>query len=146
MVIGSGGSVLGTNSLTIGDSDTGFKQRSDGILDVYTDSLNLCTFTPSGLTTTRVIGVTTPDGQTRGMYVSPARQGSANALVAGQVDGVDFWDGWRDQAAGLLVEMPRQGMISSIWKCTHWGTNHVAGMQVYYPTSGIWYTSIVTGS
>lgn len=142
----AGGNALGARSIAIGDSDTGFKQRSDGILDVYTDSLSLCTFTPSGLTTTRVIAVNTPDGQTRGMYVSPARQGTANALIAGQVDGVDFWDGWRDQAAGLLVEMPRQGMISSIWKCTHWGTNHVAAMQVYYPNSGIWYTSIVTGS
>lgn len=142
----AGGNALGARSIAIGDSDTGFKQRSDGILDVYTDSQSLCTFTPSGLTTTRVIAVNTPDGQTRGMYVSPARQGTANALIAGQVDGVDFWDGWRDQAAGLLVEMPRQGMISSIWKCTHWGTNHVAAMQVYYPNSGIWYTSIVTGS
>lgn len=137
---------LGARSIAIGDSDTGFKQRSDGILDVYTDSISVSTFTPSGFRTSRVINVETPDGNTRGMYVSPARTGTSNALIAGAVDGVDFWDGWRDQAAGVLVELPRQGMISTIWKATHWGTNHVAAMQVYYPNSGIWYTSIVTGN
>lgn len=137
---------LGARSIAIGDHDTGFAQRSDGILDVYTDGANLCAFTTSGFTTTNPITSSTP-ATSSGLYLTGnGRSGSENALVRGKVDGVDFWDGWRDQAAGLLVEMPRQGMISSIWKCTHWGTNHVAGMQVYYPTSGIWYTSIVTGS
>lgn len=138
---------LGARSIAIGDSDTGFAQRSDGVLDVYTDSLNLCTFTPSGFRTSRTLLVETPDGQNRGMYVSPARAGSANALIAGPVDGVDYWGGWRDTSTGLLVEFPRQGMITGIWKATHWGTNHVAAMQVYYPSDGsAWTTRLVTGN
>lgn len=147
MTIGTPGDVtaLGARSIALGDSNTGFAQRSDGVIDVYTDSLSLCTFNQQGFNTTRSIRSTTAPASS-GLYVTGARSGGENAIVRGPVDGVDFWDGWRDQAAGLLVEMPRQGMISSIWKCTHWGTNHVAGMQVYYPTSGIWYTSIVTGS
>lgn len=138
---------LGARSIAIGDSDTGFAQRSDGILDVYTDSVALCTFTPSGFRTSRTLLVETPDGQNRGMYVSPARAGSANALIAGPVDGVDYWGGWRDTSTGLLVEFPRQGMITGIWKATHWGTNHVAAMQVYYPSDGsAWTTRLVTGN
>ncbi|EBE4782350.1 hypothetical protein FHK17_23765 [Salmonella enterica] len=142
-----GDNALGERSITIGDSDTGFKQRSDGILDVYTDSTALCTFTTSGFRTSRTLLVETPDGQNRGMYVSPARAGSANALIAGPVDGVDYWGGWRDTSTGLLVEFPRQGMITGIWKATHWGTNHVAAMQVYYPSDGsAWTTRLVTGN
>lgn len=138
---------LGARSIAIGDSDTGFAQRSDGVLDVYTDSVALCTFTPSGFRTSRTLLVETPDGQNRGMYVSPARAGSANALIAGPVDGVDYWGGWRDTSTGLLVEFPRQGMITGIWKATHWGTNHVAAMQVYYPSDGsAWTTRLVTGN
>ncbi|MBJ9129407.1 tail fiber domain-containing protein [Citrobacter freundii] len=138
---------LGARSIAIGDSDTGFKQRSDGILDVYTDSTALCTFTPSGFRTARTILVETPDGDNRGVYVSPARNGSANALIAGPVQGVDYWTGWRDTATGMLVEFPRQGMIAGIWKATHWGTNHVAAMQVYYPSDGsAWTTRLVTGN
>lgn len=137
---------LGARSIAIGDHDTGFAQRSDGVLDVYTDGANFCTFTTSGFTTTKPITSSTPAASS-GLYLTGnGRSGGENALVRGKVDGVDFWDGWRDQASGLLVEMPRVGMISTIWKCTHWGTNHVAAMQVYYPTSGIWYTSIVTGN
>lgn len=149
MSIGTPGdaTVLGARSIAIGDSDTGLAQRSDGVLDVYTDSLNLCTFTPSGFRTSRTLLVETPDGQNRGMYVSPARAGSANALIAGPVDGVDYWGGWRDTSTGLLVEFPRQGMITGIWKATHWGTNHVAAMQVYYPSDGsAWTTRLVTGN
>ncbi|CQF39815.1 Uncharacterised protein [Salmonella enterica subsp. enterica serovar Typhimurium str. DT104] len=148
MTVGTPGdaTALGARSIAIGDSDTGFAQRGDGILDVYTDSSNLCTFSQSGFSTTRTISVNTPDGLNRGMYVAPARSGAANAIIAGAVDGVDYWDGWRDQPAGTLVEFPRIGMIAGIWKATHWGTNHVAAMQVYYPTSGVWSTSIVTGT
>ncbi|ENS4895097.1 tail fiber domain-containing protein [Salmonella enterica] len=148
MTIGTLGdeTALGARSIAIGDHDTGFAQRSDGVLDVYTDGANFCTFTTSGFTTTKPITSSTPAASS-GLYLTGnGRSGGENALVRGKVDGVDFWDGWRDQASGLLVEMPRVGMISSIWKCTHWGTNHVAAMQVYYPTSGIWYTSIVTGN
>lgn len=149
MAVGTpgGGNALGERSITIGDNDTGFKQRSDGILDVYTDSTALCTFTPSGFRSARTLLVETPDGQNRGVYVSPARAGSANALIAGPVDGVDYWGGWRDTSTGLLVEFPRQGMITGIWKATHWGTNHVAAMQVYYPDNGsAWTTRLVTGN
>ncbi|EAC0651057.1 hypothetical protein ABP79_00935 [Salmonella enterica subsp. enterica] len=148
MTVGTPGdaTALGARSIAIGDSDTGFAQRGDGILDVYTDSANLCTFSQSGFSTTRTISVNTPDGLNRGMYVAPARSGAANAIIAGAVDGVDYWGGWRDQAAGLLVEFPRQGMISTVWKTTHWGTNHVAAMQVYYPNDGTaWTTRLVTG-
>ncbi|EBH7424282.1 hypothetical protein CXI40_00670 [Salmonella enterica] len=148
MTVGTPGdaTALGARSIAIGDSDTGFAQRGDGILDVYTDSANLCTFSQSGFSTTRTISVNTPDGLNRGMYVAPARSGAANAIIAGAVDGVDYWGGWRDQAAGLLIEFPRQGMISTVWKTTHWGTNHVAAMQVYYPNDGTaWTTRLVTG-
>ncbi|ECF1326714.1 hypothetical protein E0539_11780 [Salmonella enterica subsp. enterica serovar Tilene] len=148
MSVGTPGNAqaLGPRSIAIGDSDTGLKQRSDGVLDVYTDSISVSTFTPSGFRTSRVVNVETPDGDTRGVYVSPARNGGSNALIAGPVQGVDYWEGWRDTATGMLVEFPRQGMIAGIWKATHWGTNHVAAMQVYYPSDGsAWVTRLVTG-
>lgn len=148
MSIGTPGDAqgLGARSIAIGDNDTGFAQRSDGLLDVYTDSVNLCSFTTSGFSTKATINSYAPNGS-RGIYVNGTRTGDANGLIVGQVDGFDYWGGWRDSPAGMLVEFPRQGMISTIWKATHWGTNHVAAMQVYYPIDGSqWTTRLVTGN
>lgn len=49
-IIGSLGigieSVLGANSIVLGDGDTGLKQNGDGILDVYTNGAHVFRFTP----------------------------------------------------------------------------------------------------
>ncbi|MFV9121666.1 tail fiber domain-containing protein [Citrobacter freundii] len=124
---------LGARSIAIGDSDTGLAQRSDGVLDVYTDSVNLCTFTTSGFRTTRVISVETPDGNSRGMYVAPARTGTTNALVAGPVDGVANWGNWRDRASGVLVEIPGNAKCVNIWKSVQWGTAFTTSFDTYNP-------------
>ncbi|HDQ0611512.1 TPA: tail fiber domain-containing protein [Salmonella enterica] len=47
---------LGARSIAIGDSDTGFAQRSDGILDVYTNAVNRTTFSTEGVITSVVTG------------------------------------------------------------------------------------------
>ncbi|EBN3078307.1 tail fiber domain-containing protein [Salmonella enterica] len=47
---------LGARSIAIGDSDTGFAQRSDGILNVYTNAVNRTTFSTEGVITSVVTG------------------------------------------------------------------------------------------
>ena len=40
---------LGENSIVLGDSDTGFKQNGDGILDVYANSVHVFRFLPGSI-------------------------------------------------------------------------------------------------
>ncbi|EKQ7213501.1 TPA: phage tail protein [Citrobacter freundii] len=40
---------LGGNSIALGDNDTGFKQNGDGVLDVFSDSIQIARFIPSAL-------------------------------------------------------------------------------------------------
>lgn len=123
---------LGGNSIAFGDNDTGIRQRTDGHLEVITDSLLLATFSPSGLATDRQIAINTPN-DSRGIYVGNVRTGNANAMIQGQVDGWADWGAWRDRPAGMTVEAPTRSKCINIWKHVHWGTEWGAAMDVYNP-------------
>lgn len=135
MAIGANNSnALGVNSITIGDSDTGFKQRSDGILDVYTDSVNRSSFSPSGLTISD--GKIIINQGNRGdncIYIGSPRDGSSSAFIAGIVDGVPNWANWRDRAAGMIVEIPGSAKCVNIWKSVQWGTAFTTSFDTYNP-------------
>ncbi|EOJ5372398.1 tail fiber domain-containing protein [Escherichia coli] len=50
--------VLGGNSIVLGDSDTGFKQNGDGILDVYANNVAVMRFTSGTITANKQLNVT----------------------------------------------------------------------------------------
>ncbi|MDT0637964.1 tail fiber domain-containing protein [Citrobacter werkmanii] len=130
----AGGNALGARSIAIGDNDTGLKQRSDGILDVYTDSVSRSSFSPSGLTLSD--GKIIINHGNRGdncIYIGTPRDGSSAALIAGIVDGVPNWANWRDRAAGMLVEIPGPAKCVNIWKSVQWGTAFTTSFDTYNP-------------
>lgn len=49
--------VLGGNSIVLGDSDTGFKQNGDGILDVYANNVAVMRFTSGAITANKQLNV-----------------------------------------------------------------------------------------
>ncbi|EDU7931744.1 tail fiber domain-containing protein [Salmonella enterica] len=60
-----------------------------------------------------------------------ATVGSDRGLIRGHVGG-GGWDGWRDRAAGILIDCPdSRNQAYSIWKATHWGEQHLAAMGVH---------------
>ncbi|HAH7762456.1 TPA: hypothetical protein HID95_000648, partial [Escherichia coli] len=48
---------LGGNSIVLGDSDTGFKQNGDGILDVYANNVAVMRFTSGAITSNKALNV-----------------------------------------------------------------------------------------
>ncbi|ASU03110.1 tail fibers protein [Bacteriophage T5-like cott162] len=146
MSIGTPGDAqgLGARSIAIGDSDTGFAQRSDGVLDVYTDSLNLCTFNGNGFSTLRAISSSAPN-DSRGMYVYGVRAGAGSALITGQVQAGGHGE-WRDRAAGLLVEIPSRDGGVNIWKSVRWGDTFASGADVVIYGDGNPYQRLLVGN
>ena len=55
-------SSLGTNSIAIGDSDTGFKQNGDGVLDTYANNVNVVRHASGGVTFYRRVIVANKNG------------------------------------------------------------------------------------
>lgn len=53
---------LGTNSIAIGDSDTGFKQNGDGVLDTYANNVHVVRHTSGGITFNRRVVVANKNG------------------------------------------------------------------------------------
>ncbi|EJA4827481.1 tail fiber domain-containing protein [Escherichia coli] len=125
--------VLGGNSIAFGDADTGFRQRTDGNLEILANSAHVATFNAGGLTTLNTIGISSPN-ESRGIYVHNVRSGGANSMIQGQVNGWADWGAWRDRPAGMIVEAGKRDMCINIWKSVHWGTEWSAGMDVYNPT------------
>ncbi|EHU8158003.1 tail fiber domain-containing protein [Salmonella enterica] len=139
MSIGTPGDAqaLGARSIAIGDSDTGFAQQSDGVLDVYANAARVATYTTSGLTlnNTKMI-VNQTNREENAIYSGIPRNGTSAALIAGQVDGVPNWANWRDRAAGMLVEIPGEGKCVNIWKSVQWGTQWTTSFDVFNPAGG----------
>ncbi|CAM7335788.1 tail fiber domain-containing protein [Citrobacter portucalensis] len=123
---------IGGNSITFGDNDTGIRQRTDGHLEIISDSIHLATFNPSGLNTVRQIAVNSPN-ESRGIYVGNTRTGEGNAMIQGQVEGWADWGAWRIRPAGMIVEAPARNKCINIWKHVHWGSEYGAAMDVYNP-------------
>ncbi|ARM70147.1 tail fibers protein [Salmonella phage SE1Kor] len=120
---------LGSNSLVIGDSDTGFKQGGEGVLQVFCNGRNVALFDHQNLHLNGLLTIWPVDNNANGIRVSGSRTGSGNALIGGQVSGGAFVD-WRDRAAGLLVELPSDGAASNVFKAVRWGYDWVAGLDV----------------
>ncbi len=53
---------LGGNSIVLGDSDTGFKQNGDGVLDTYANNVNVVRHTSGGITFNRRVVVANKNG------------------------------------------------------------------------------------
>ncbi|EMB7853618.1 tail fiber domain-containing protein [Escherichia coli] len=127
--------VLGGNSIAFGDSDTGIRQRTDGNLEILANSVHVATFDHDGINSLTTMRVSSPN-ESRGVYVHNIRTGSANALIAGQVDGWADWGAWRERPAGMIVEAGARDKCINVWKAVQWGSEWTAGMDVYNPTSG----------
>ena len=126
---------LGSNSLVIGDSDTGFKQGGDGVLQVFCNGRNVASFDPQNFHLNGLLNIWPIDNNANGIRVSGSRIGGGNALIGGQVSGGSFVD-WRDRAAGLLVELPGDDAASNVFKAVRWGGDWVAGLDVVRYGSG----------
>lgn len=126
---------LGSNSLVIGDSDTGFKQGGDGVLQVFCNGRNVASFVPQNFHLNGLLNICPIDNNANGIRVSGSRIGGGNALIGGQVSGGGFV-GWRDRAAGLLVELPGDNAASNVFKAVRWGGDWVAGLDVVRYGSG----------
>lgn len=69
---------LGGNSIVLGDSDTGFKQNGDGILDVYANNVAVMRFTSGAITANKAVNVTgrvtpTDYGNFDGRYIKKSK-------------------------------------------------------------------------
>lgn len=126
---------LGSNSLVIGDSDTGFKQGGDGVLQVFCNGRSVASFDPQNFHLNGLLNIWPIDNNANGIRVSGSRIGGGNALIGGQVSGGGFVD-WRDRAAGLLVELPGDDAASNVFKAVRWGGDWVAGLDVVRYGSG----------
>ncbi|HDL9596302.1 TPA: phage tail protein [Escherichia coli] len=51
-------SVLGGNSIVLGDNDTGFKQNGDGYLDVYANNVHVMRFVSGSIQSNKTINIT----------------------------------------------------------------------------------------
>ncbi|HFI2740396.1 TPA: tail fiber domain-containing protein, partial [Citrobacter freundii] len=133
MSVGTPGdaTALGARSIAIGDSDTGFAQRGDGVLDVYADSVNVATFTPQNIQMQRQLRISAD--QTNAPIDVGTRTTGSGSFITGIVSGGGGWASWRDRPAGIIVQPAGENQVSSIWKCTQWGKSHYAAMGVYNP-------------
>ena len=119
---------LGANSLVIGDSDTGFRQNGDGILQAIADNQVMFAFTKSGNIAYRAIQSLAPE-DARFAYVEGVRRGGANCFIGGNVEGGAF-TAWRDRAAGMLVELPSDDVAVNVVKVVRWGGDWAFGIDV----------------
>ncbi|AXY85482.1 tail fiber protein [Citrobacter phage Sazh] len=129
IVIGRGiGNALGSNALVIGDTDTGFRQNGDGILQAIADGQVMFAFTKSVNIAYRTIQSLAPE-DARFAYVEGVRRGGANCFIGGHVEGGAF-TAWRDRAAGMLVELPSDDVAVNVVKVVRWGGDWAFGIDV----------------
>ncbi|EFF3446275.1 tail fiber protein [Escherichia coli] len=89
-------SVLGGNSIVLGDNDTGFKQNGDGNLDVYANNVHVMRFVSGSIQSNKTINITgrvnpSDYGNFDSRYVKDVRLGSQ------QYYGVNNWQTWNFQ-------------------------------------------------
>lgn len=130
ITVGRGiGNALGDNSLVIGDTDTGFKWGGDGIIQIHCNGSNIASYEAHNMHINGLLTIWPTENNANGVRVSGARTGGGNALIGGQIAG-GGWDGWRDRASGLLVELPGDDAASNIFKAVRWGGDWAAGLDV----------------
>ncbi|QXV83678.1 lateral tail fiber protein [Changchunvirus paulsarasin] len=136
ITIGRGiGNALGSNSLVIGDTDTGFKWGGDGILQVHCNGRNVASYDSQNMHLNGLLSIWPVDNNANGVRVSGARTGGGNALIGGQI-AAGGWEGWRDRACGLLVELPGDDAAANVFKVVRWGGDWAAGLDVVRYSAG----------
>lgn len=126
---------LGVNSLVIGDTDTGFKWGGDGILHVMCNGRNVSSFDAQNMYLNGLLTISPVSDNANGIRVSGVRVGGGNALIGGNI-AAGGWDGWRDRASGLLVELPGDDAAANIFKAVRWGGDWVTGMDTVRYSAG----------
>ncbi|WP_284884762.1 tail fiber domain-containing protein [Citrobacter portucalensis] len=130
---------LGARSIAIGDNDTGFAQRSDGILDIYANAARVASYQASGVTVEQGKLIVSGNGVGSGDYnilAGGTKAGSSGAFIAGTLSGEANWSNWRDRSCGMLVQTAAEGQCVQIWKSVHWGTQWTTSFDVFNPAGG----------
>ncbi|EIK5540445.1 tail fiber domain-containing protein [Salmonella enterica] len=131
---------LGARSIAIGDSDTGFVQRSDGILDVYANAARVLSYQASGVTVEQGKLIVSGNGVGSGDYnilAGGTKAGASGAFIAGTLSGEANWANWRDRSCGILVQNSAAGQCIQIWKSVHWGAAFTTSFDVFNPAGGV---------
>ncbi len=107
---------LGGNSIVLGDSDTGFKQNGDGILDVYANNVAVMRFTSGAITANKAVNVTgrvtpTDYGNFDGRYIKKTK--GCTKIWSGTLPG-------NTQTGGL----PQDLRFRNVWILDAAGFNH----------------------
>lgn len=130
ITIGRGiGNALGSNSLVIGDTDTGLKWGGDGILQFHCNGRNIASYEAQNMHLNGLLTIWPIGDNANGIRVSGSRVGGGNALIGGQVT-AGGWGGWRDRACGMLVELPGDDAAANVFKVVRWGGDWAAGLDV----------------
>lgn len=130
---------LGARSIAIGDSDTGFAQRSDGILDIYANSARVASYQASGVTVEQGKFIVSGNGVGGGDYnilAGGTKAGGSGAFIAGTLSGEANWSNWRDRSCGMLVQTAAEGQCIQIWKSVLWGSGWTSSFDVFNPAGG----------
>lgn len=130
ITIGRGiGNAFGDNSLVIGDTDTGLRWSSDGVIQAVSNSQNIFAWTPFDFSLYKKINSFAPE-DSAAVFINGTRAGGpASCLIGGEVGGGAF-SGWRDRAAGMLVEVPGSDVAVNIVKAVQWGAAWIFGIDV----------------
>lgn len=76
----------------------------------------------------------------------PELTGSDKALIRGTLGG-GSWETWRDRSAGILIDCPNSyTQAYNVWKATHWGSHHIASMDVHSDGDKICYAKLHVGN
>lgn len=126
LAIGMSDHVLGANAIAIGDSDSGLRWSSDGVIQAVSDGQNIIAWTPTQLTAYKPITSYTPEN-TRFAYVEGTRTGAGSFFIGGKLQAGSF-SAWRDRATGVLCEIPAHDAAISIFKAVHWGYDWITGL------------------
>ncbi|WWD12622.1 tail fiber protein [Escherichia phage BubbaBully] len=126
LAIGMSDHVLGANAIAIGDSDSGLRWSSDGVIQAVSDGQNIIAWTPEQLAAYKPITSYAPEN-TRFAYVEGTRTGSGSFFIGGKLQAGSF-SAWRDRATGVLCEIPSHDAAISIFKAVHWGHDWITGL------------------
>ncbi|EDW9075400.1 hypothetical protein AV691_004252 [Salmonella enterica subsp. enterica serovar 4,[5],12:i:-] len=126
LAVGMSNHALGANAIAIGDSDSGLRWSSDGVIQAVSDGQNIIAWTPTQLMAYKPITSYTPEN-TRFAYVEGTRTGAGSYFIGGKLQAGSF-SAWRDRATGVLCEIPAHDAAISIFKAAHWGYDWITGL------------------
>ncbi|EHO0432228.1 tail fiber domain-containing protein [Salmonella enterica] len=141
--IGMQNHALGSNAIAIGDTDSGIRWSSDGVIQAVSNGTNALAWTPTNVTIYKPM-LFWVDNTSRPIYVHGVRSRGENALIAGPVEAGGHV-AWRDRASGMLVEIPSRGGAVNIWKATRWGDQHACASDIVIYEDGSPYQRILVG-